>query len=415
MNFRSPYRWNVLGVSIPVIALLIAGSFFGGFVLGSDGQTKAAARAITSELSDQPPVGVDFSPLWKTWRVLDEKFVPSTTTESVNDQEKLWGTIQGLAISFGDPYTVFLPPQQSEIFEEDIRGSFGGVGIEIGMRDNILTVIAPLKDTPGDRAGIQSGDQIIKVDGTSTERLSIDEAVSLIRGEVGTVVSLTLLRDGANDLIIADVVRAIIEIPTITAELRADGVFVIELFNFSAISPDLFRDALREFVISGSNKLLLDLRGNPGGFLEASVNMASWFLPTGKVVVRESGRNGKNVRTYRSKGFDIFNKNLKMIILVNRGSASASEILAGALREHGIATLVGEKTFGKGSVQELVDITDTTALKVTIAQWLTPNGISISADGLIPDVVVEMTSEDIEAGEDPQFDKAVELLLTDNS
>ena len=191
-------------------------------------------------------------------------------------------------------------------------------------------------------------------------------------------------------------------------------MFVIRLYSFSAQSPRLFRDALRKFVESGSNKLLLDLRGNPGGYLEAAVDMASWFLPAGKIIVTEdSGKNGKRA-PHRSRGYDIFNKNLKFVILVNAGSASASEILAGALQEHGVAKLVGTKTFGKGSVQEVVKLTPETNLKVTVARWLTPNGVSISLAGLKPDVEVKMTPEDIEKKRDLQTDKAIQLLTTNN-
>jgi carboxyl-terminal processing protease len=172
----------------------------------------------------------------------------------------------------------------------------------------------------------------------------------------------------------------------------------------------MFRDALRDFIVSRSTKLIIDLRGNPGGFLEVAVDLASFFLPVGETIVTEDhGGNGEN-RVYRSHGYDVFNKNLKMAILVNAGSASASEILAGALREHGIAKLVGVKTFGKGSVQELVNVTPDTALKVTIARWLTPNGVSISKNGLTPDVEVALTQEDIEKSRDPQMDKAIQLL-----
>ena len=226
----------------------------------------------------------------------------------------------------------------------------------------------------------------------------------------------TVVREGESELLSIPVIRDIIQIPTIStssedgAGLRDDGVFVIQLYNFSALSQHLFREALREFIVSEADKLILDLRGNPGGFLEASVDMASWFLPLGKIVVEESFGEGIKPKVHRSSGYDIFNENLKMAIVVNRGSASASEILAGALKEHGVATLVGDRTFGKGSVQELVPITSDTSLKVTIARWLTPLGNSISEEGLKPDIEVERTLEDIENDIDPQIEKAAEFL-----
>jgi carboxyl-terminal processing protease len=188
------------------------------------------------------------------------------------------------------------------------------------------------------------------------------------------------------------------------------GVFKIDLYSFSLNSPNLFRGALREFITSGADKLILDLRGNPGGYLEASIDMASWFLPSSKVVVREDFGGRREERVYRSRGYDIFTDDLKFVILVDKGSASASEILAGALQEHGKAQIVGEKTFGKGSVQELVDITSETSLKLTVARWLTPNGNSISETGVEPDFAVERTAEDRSAGRDPQLNKALEVL-----
>lgn len=396
--------------TIVAIILLVATAFFSGLFVGRDVDGGSSVSSTFSNGTLQPAV-IDFSPLWKAWNAINEKFVPATTTDSVTDEDKLYGTIQGLAGSLGDPYTVFLPPEDSEIFEDDISGNFEGVGMEIGIRDNILTVIAPLKGNPAERAGIRAGDKVVKIDDITTEGMTIDRAVKLIRGEGGTAVLLTILREGESELLEIEVIRGVIQIPTIETELRKDGVFVIKLFNFSAISANLFRESLREFIETGTDKMLLDLRGNPGGFLEAAIDMASWYLPAGKVVVTEDFGENAKPRIHRSKGYNIFNDKLKMAILVNQGSASASEILAGALSQHGKATLVGERTFGKGSVQELVKITPDTSLKITIARWLTPNGASISDGGLTPDVEVELTVEDFEAGLDPQFDKAVELLI----
>lgn len=397
--------------TVVAIILLIVTAFFAGFFVGGNKDRDINASVPISNDGSLAPAVIDFSPLWKAWNTINEKFVPATTTDPITDEEKLYGTIHGLTGSLNDPYTVFFPPEDAEIFEADIRGNFEGVGMEIGIRDKVLTVIAPLKGNPAERAGIKAGDKVLKIDGTITDGMTIDKAVKLIRGEGGTKVSLTIFREGQEELLEIEIIRGMIQIPTIDTELRGDGVFVIKLYNFSAISPNLFRDALREFIVSDTDKMILDLRGNPGGFLEAAIDMASWYLPAGKVVVTEDfGENGKP-RIHRSKGYNIFNDNLKMVILINQGSASASEILAGALSQHGKATLVGTRSFGKGSVQELVKITPDTALKVTVARWLTPNGKSISDGGLSVDVEVEFTAEDFEAGIDPQFEKAVELLL----
>ena len=366
------------------------------------------------------PQGVDFSPVWKAWQVIEEKYISaSTTAPTTTDEEKVWGMIQGLARSLDDPYTVFLPPEDNERFEEDISGNFSGVGMEIGIEDNTLTVIAPLKGTPAYRAGIEAGDKIIRIDEKETQGMALDTAVKLIRGAKGTNVKLTILRDGVDEPLVIEVTRDTITIPTVNTDpaegagLREDSVYVIQLYNFSAVSQTLFRQALRDFVLSGTDKLIIDLRGNPGGYLEASVEMASWFLPVGKAVVTEDFRGEEAQRVHRSRGYDIFNENLKLAILIDRGSASASEILAGALQAHGKATLVGQRSFGKGSVQELVTITPETSLKITVARWLIPDGRSISDGGLTPDIEVEFDRERYDdEGFDTQLERAAQFLKT---
>ena len=406
---------KTLAISIAVALLVAGGAFFLGLYVGVNKKTEV--EKITTLVNKEPSIvfaqeQVDFDPFWKAWNLINEKFVTGNGTTT--DQERVWGAIEGLVGSLKDPYSVFLPPTDAEIFQENINGNFGGVGMEIGLRDDILTVVAPLKGTPAERAGILSGDQIVAIDGKDTSDMKVDEAVKIIRGEIGTTVVFKIARKGAEDFITKEVTRETITIPTIDTENRADGIFVIKLYNFSAISPDLFRGALREFVLSGKEKLILDLRGNPGGFLDAAVQIASWFLPAGKVVATEDFGERQSPIIYRSRGYDVFNEHLSMVILVDSGSASASEILAGALQEHGKATLVGEKTFGKGSVQELLKVTPETSLKLTIAQWKTPLGNHISKGGLTPDFEIKRTPEDRTAGRDPQLEKAVEILLSNN-
>ena len=418
-------------LSIVIALVLLLGVFYGGFAVGKQ-SAPPVVRATTLQGTETPlklESKTDFAPFWEAWNVLNEKYVAATSTAVASDDQKLWGAISGLTSSLKDPYTVFFPPEESTLFENEINGNFEGVGMEVGIKDEVLTVIAPLKGTPAERAGIRPGDRVLKIDDELSTNLRVDQAVKLIRGKKGTEVRLTILREGKPDPFEVKILRDVIDIPTLDIELkpgkktagsdagsdegsglRSDGVFVIRLYNFSASSPRLFRDALRQFVESGSNKLLLDLRGNPGGFLDAAVDMASWFLPTGKVIVSENSGEKVDAKLHRSKGYDVFNKDLKMIILVNGGSASASEILAGALREYNIAKLVGTRTFGKGSVQELIKLTPDTSLKVTVARWFTPNGNSISDGGLAPDVEVKLSPEDLEKKRDPQMDKAIELL-----
>ena len=413
--------------TIALAALLLLGVFFAGARYGEQ-RLPAIERVVSLSGTENPDVvSTDFSPFWTAWSILNEKFVAATSTR-VSDQDKVWGAIIGLAASLKDPYTVFFTPEEAKLFESEITGNFEGVGMEIGIKDEVLTVIAPLKGTPAERAGILPGDKILKINDEVSTNMRVDQAVKRIRGNRGTEVRLTIAREGKSDPFELTVTRDTIPIPTIDTELKPsstasagagagesagltkNGIFVIRLYNFSMNSPQLFQNALRQFVDSGSHRMLLDLRGNPGGFLEAAIDIASWFLPAGKVVVIEDTGERGTRRVHRSRGRAVFGDDLRMVILVNGGSASASEILAGALREHGVATLVGAKTFGKGSVQELVKVTPETSLKVTVARWLTPNGVSISDGGLTPDVEVKMTPEDIEKKRDPQMEKAIQLL-----
>ncbi len=387
-----------------LVMLIIA---FGSYYVGSARNTGEAFIPP----KDGENSGLDFAPFWKVWGLIEEKYVPaSTTAEIINNEEKVYGAIQGLADSLGDPYTVFLPPVESEIFEADIRGNFEGVGMEILAQNGAITVIAPLKESPAAMAGILAGDIVIGIDGKTTNGMTTEDAVNLIRGERNTAITLRIVREGVKEPFEIKIVRAVIDIPTISTKSLPGGIFVIELYSFSAQSSNLFRMALREFILSEEDKLLIDLRGNPGGYLESSIDMASWFLPSSAVVVREDFGGRKDERVYRSRGYDIFTETLPIVILIDEGSASASEILAGALQEHKRALLVGEKSFGKGSVQELIGVTDDTSLKITVARWLTPNGLSISEKGIIPDYKIERSPQNMADGKDPQLDKAVEIL-----
>lgn len=398
------------GVHIRAVAAVAAlGLAFGAGVYSGVSNYRLQAAVFPSAV----PADVDISSFWKTWHALEDDYVPTTASSTLPDeQERVWGAIQGLVESYGDPYTVFLPPQEAADFAEEISGAFEGVGMEVGVRDGSLTVVAPLKNTPAERAGIRSGDKIILINDTPSERLPVDEAVSLIRGPRGTTVDITVSREGVAEPLRITIERGVIELPTINYYQRPDGVYVIELYNFSAISVQRFREALREFVRSGSEDLVFDLRGNPGGYLEAAVEMASYFLPAGTPVVIEDFSGKRENIVHRSRGYNIFTgRELDMAVLVNGGSASASEILAGALSEHGIATLVGEQTFGKGSVQQLIDVGGGAELKITVARWLTPKGVSISDGGLTPAIAVERTIENAQADQDPQLDRAVEHVL----
>jgi carboxyl-terminal processing protease len=399
MNMENKKIIYILNV-LPVVILTL---FVGIYI----GQSQSSAIDSSDPEFTEIAKSEEFQSFWKVWRTLDEKYIRSAST---TNEKKIYGAIEGLTASYGDPYTVFFPPVESKMFKEEIKGDYGGVGMEIGIKDRQLVVVTPMKNSPAEIAGVKSGDFIISINSTSTAGMSTDEAVKYIRGPKGSEVKITFIPAGTSKPVVRTIIRDTIQIPTIDIATKPGGITVISLYSFTAQSPDLFRGALRQFVESGNHKLILDLRRNPGGYLDAAWDMASWFLPAGKVIVTEDFGQKTSPNIFRSKGYNIFNDNLKMIILVDEGSASASEILAGALQEHGIAKLVGAKTFGKGSVQELVNITSDTSLKVTVASWLTPKGHNLSHDGLNPDYEVKPTEKDISAKKDVQLEKAIELL-----
>ncbi len=404
-------RSNSLGI---VLALTLAlGAFFSGLHFNNLSTYRTQTAGLFSLFAGESAVtaDADLTEFWKVWELLDEKFaITSTSSTPLTKEQKIAGAIDGLVRAYGDPYTSYFPPVEAAAFNEDISGNFSGVGMEVGIRDNLITIISPLPGTPAEKAGLAAGDVIVTINGTSTENMGVDTAVRLIRGEEGTIVKFNIFRKGATAVKEYIVTRAKIEIPTVKTEKRG-GTFIITLYSFNATAEQKMQAALREYVKSGSKKLVLDMRGNPGGYLQGAVAIGSYFLPAGKVVLRESFSGNTPEQVYRSSG-----KTLKqfapkeMVVLIDGGSASAAEILAGALRQHDYAMLIGQTSFGKGSVQELVPLPSGAALKVTTARWLTPDGTSISMSGIKPDYVVERTLEQRVANIDPQLDAAILYL-----
>ncbi len=374
-----PKTLPLLGIGLAV--LLASATFFSGLHIGTETKLEASIFSFFSSKTVADD-SVDLSEFWDVWQLLDEKFVTAGTSTTVTEEEKIQGAIDGLVRSYDDPYTIYLPPADASMFEEDISGNFSGVGMEVGIRDGVVTVIAPLPDSPAEQAGLLAGDAVVRVDSKSTEGMGIDEAVRLIRGEKGTDVTLTIYREGEGEFRDIVVTRDTITIPTIKTELFGD-TFVISLYSFNAIAEAQMQEALREYVASGATNMVLDLRGNPGGYLQSAVSIASYFLPMGKTVVRESFGDSDEEEVYRSSGKTLgrFTPE-KLVVLVDGGSASASEILAGALKEHGVATVIGAQTFGKGSVQELVELDDGSSLKVTVARWLHQTVLQFQRAGL---------------------------------
>ncbi len=408
-----PRRSQVIGITLAL--LLAVAAFFSGFhssqvVYGSGQMAGIFSSFFTSPKVTTTTDEIDMTEFWEVWSLLEDRFITASSTKVVTDEEKLYGAIQGLVASYDDPYTVFLPPTESEAFAEDISGNFTGIGMEVGIKDGIISVIAPLSGTPAERAGILPGDLITAIDETTTEGMSIDEAVKRIRGEAETVVTLSMYRTGDLEIRKVPVTREVITIPTVKTEKVGD-VFIISLYTFNAISEEKMEEAIEQYVKSGAEKLILDLRGNPGGYLQSAVSIGGFFLPTGKVIVKERlGDDGQD-RLFRSQGQLLKNLTSKnFVVLVDNGSASASEILAGALKEHGVATVIGINTYGKGSVQELVPLPDGSSLKVTVARWFTPNDVSISDKGLAPDYEINRTPEERLNNIDPQKEAALKFL-----
>ena len=387
------------------IAAAVFGAYFYGFQVG-----KSEARIVPIEGVQNTQLGapeaIDFSLFWDAWRIIQEGYATAATLDY---QEMVYGAISGMVESLGDPYTVFMDPEDTKRFKDDISGSFEGVGMEIGIRNRELQVIAPLEGTPAKEAGLRPGDIIVRVDDTFTRNITIEEAVSLIRGPRGTDVTLSILRDGWSETRDFVITRAVIKIPSLEWEMRDGNIAYIQLFHFSEQASRTFQMAATSVLASSADRIILDLRNNPGGFLEVAVDIAGWFLERGQVVVVEDFGEEERETIYKARGNGRLGS-YPLVILMNQGSASASEILAGALRDHKEVLIVGEKSFGKGSVQELESLSGEASLKVTVANWLTPQGNHITDVGLEPDVEVVKTQEDFDQELDPQLDKALELV-----
>lgn len=390
--------------------VVIGASFFIGLYIGYE--NRPGVEKVLGVAGKTPPPTlseVDFNLFWDVWSRVEEKYVDK---DKIDRKTLVFGAAEGLVKALDDPYSEFMPPAESKQFQEDVRGSFDGIGAEIGIRKGVLTIIAPLEDMPAEKVGLKAGDKILKVDDTLTADLNLNEAVRLIRGQKGTEVRLLISRDSFDQPKEFKVIRDTIKVKIISTSRKPDGIFVIKLNHFAETAAFEFRNAVEEFYKSGSKKLIFDLRNNPGGFLNISVDIASWFLPAGEVVTRERYADG-NEDVYRSSGYKLL-ADVPTVVLVNEGSASASEIVAGALRDAKGIKLVGAKTFGKGSVQEVVPLSGGSSLKITIAKWLTPKGTEINGTGIEPDVKVEIPSdEELKEREEVKdfiLEKGIEVL-----
>lgn len=390
-----------------IAALIIACGIVSGALGYAIGIRQSNTIVITgiANTDNKAVAGKDFSVFWQTWSAIQDSYLRAANLKT---QDLIYGSASGLVAALKDPYSVFLSPDESKKFSEDINGNFGGIGAEIGIKNEQLIIVAPLKNSPAEKAGLLAGDKIMEINATSTIAMNINEAVKIIRGPKGTSVKFTISRSGHEKPFKITVVRNIITIPVIEWKMKGEKIAHLQFFTFSETSSDRMYKALQEIQAAGARGIVLDLRNNPGGYLDSAVQIASYFLEPNSPVVYEEFRNGKR-DAFAAHGNPIA-KNIPLIILLNSGSASASEILAGAIKDNRGIKIVGEKSFGKGTVQELIQLRDGSEVKLTIAHWIMPKGAQIDKNGITPDVEVKLSDENREKKQDVQLDKAIELL-----
>jgi len=406
-------KTKLKGLYIYLGILLIATGFLFGVLFAWAQQGEAYIPGQNSaHLSQDEKLeiedDVDFAMFWEVWNIVKTKYVDS---ENVKNKDLYYGALEGIVNSLNDPYTIFLDPEASKMFTDELSGSFEGIGAEIGIRDGVLTVVSPLANSPAEIAGLKTGDRIFKVDGEESFDWSVDKAVEAIRGPKGETVVLTVAREGEDDFIDISIVRDKIELPSVKLEYKTIGdkkIALIELFSFNQDTYLQFAEKLKEIKQDSEiDGLILDLRDDPGGYLDVAIDIASEWIDEGVVVSEKSGDG--YIFDYNSRSYGDLAE-MPTVVLLNEGSASAAEIVAGALQDYDQAVLVGDTSFGKGSVQTLQELADGSTIKITIAKWLTPNGLNIDKEGIDPDIFVDYTREDWEADRDPQLDKALEIF-----
>ncbi|MDD5098734.1 MAG: S41 family peptidase [Candidatus Colwellbacteria bacterium] len=394
-----------LAIGVLICVLIASGAiFYGGYLIGQK-ETKEIKIVGVADITPGSEVSADFSIFWQAWDKIKREYLRSG---GVSEKDMVYAAIKGLAENIGDPYTTFFSPEDAKKFSEDVDGRFGGIGAELGQSDGQVIVVAPLENTPAARAGIQAKDIIVKAGDTDMYGKSVEEAVKIIRGEPGTEIKLVIVREGADGPIEITLKREIIEVPNIKWSIKEGDILYLKLQSFSQTAPDSFYKAVFDASKENPRGMILDLRNDPGGYLETAVNIAGWFIDRGEVAVIERYSSGEET-VYRSYGNEVL-KDFPVVVLVNGGTASASEILAGAMRDHNGTKLIGSKTFGKGTVQTLEDLKDGSMLKITVANWVTPKGTILEGEGLDVDVEVKNTAEDIKAGKDIELEKAIETL-----
>lgn len=348
-----------------------------------------------------------FDLFWEVWNLIEDGYYGDLPS----GEDMTYGAIRGALNVLDDPYTAFSDPIAAEYRRQTDGASYEGIGAFVSMEEGRLIIVQPMRGQPAEAAGLRAGDVVLQVDDTVIENMSLYDAIALILGPAGTDVSLTIMRAGEEPFEVT-ITRAEIDVPMIEYEMREDGIAYVALVRFNWTANQKLSAAVREMLDQGATGLILDLRGNPGGFLNEAVLTAGLFLPSDDVVLIERSNDGEERLTTEDFGrVRPVTTDIPMVVLVDGGSASASEIVAGALQDYERAVLVGETTFGKGSVQSLRELSNGAELRITIARWFTPNDRAIHGEGLEPDIVVELTQEDVDAGLDPQLDRAVQYLL----
>jgi carboxyl-terminal processing protease len=372
--------------------------------------TEDSSESLPTEPAPVPTIeipagtGATFDLFWEAWDLLQGDFYGDFPTE----EEMTYGAIRGAINTLDDPFTAFIEPETAAINREDDSGSFEGIGAYVTMTDGRLMIVNTFKEQPAEQAGLRRGDIVIQVDDTPIKNMSIYEAITLIRGPADIPVRLTILREGQESFEV-EIIRARIDIPVIESEMKEDGIAYVQLLDFSTDASVKLAEATEELLDQNPKGLILDLRGNPGGWLHEAILATGVYLPSNELVLTERMKDGTE-REFETTERPVA-PDIPMVVLVDGGSASASEIVAGALQDHDRAVLIGEKTFGKGSVQLPHELSNGAELRITIARWFTPNDRAIHGEGLEPDITVELTLDDMDAELDPQLDRAIEYLM----
>lgn len=368
---------------------------------------KDGTTQVTQISSYDNPQSADLSLFWTVWGILDNSYLETSLLQ--NDQELIYGSIKGLVNSLEDPYTVFMTPEETKQFEENLNGQLEGIGAELGVQDGFLIVLSPLKDSPAEKAGLLPGDIIFQIEGEPTGEMTLFEAIMKIRGQKGTPVTLTIIRADLKEPFDVTIIRDEITVESVTFEILEGNVAYVSINQFSDNTGEEFNTAVQEILLKNPKGVVLDLRFNGGGYLDISVDILSEFISGEKTAVMIQTRNDNG-----KESFYVYDNarlpDIPLVVLVNEGSASASEIVAGAIQDHKRGLVMGKETFGKGSVQEVELLEDGSSLRLTIAKWLTPSGRDIEEVGIMPDRTIELTYEDIENNNDTQLEEARKYL-----